>query len=123
MEDRAARLISDDPDPSLTGRFLNGRTRGAEPAQLHHSGPSPVYRDEMPSVQVKDVPDQVHAVLRQRAAAAGQSLQEYLLALFSEHARHPTMDEVLNRIDLRSGGSLPLAAAALAQRVDRPRRS
>jgi len=32
----------------------------------------------MPSVQIKDVPEQTHAVLRQRAAAAHQSLQEYL---------------------------------------------
>jgi len=34
----------------------------------------------MPSVQIKDVPEQTHAVLRQRAAAAHQSLQEYLRA-------------------------------------------
>ena len=33
----------------------------------------------MPSVQIKDVPEGTHAVLRQRAAAAHQSLQEYLL--------------------------------------------
>jgi antitoxin FitA len=33
----------------------------------------------MPSVQIKDVPDEVHAVLRRRAALNGQSLQEYLL--------------------------------------------
>ena len=34
----------------------------------------------MPSIQVKDVPDEVHATLRKRAASAGMSLQEYLLA-------------------------------------------
>ncbi|MGH8791780.1 MAG: FitA-like ribbon-helix-helix domain-containing protein [Stackebrandtia sp.] len=33
----------------------------------------------MKNVQVKGVPDDVHRVLRQRAAAAGMSLQEYLL--------------------------------------------
>src|SRR5438309_995254 len=33
----------------------------------------------MPSVQIKDVPAEVHATLRRRAATAGQSLQEYLL--------------------------------------------
>jgi plasmid stability protein len=32
----------------------------------------------MPNIQIKDVPDQTHAVLRQRASAAHQSLQEYL---------------------------------------------
>jgi plasmid stability protein len=30
----------------------------------------------MPSVQIKDVPERTHAVLRPRAAAAHQSLQE-----------------------------------------------
>ena len=33
----------------------------------------------MPGIQVKNVPDDVHAVLRRRGAASGQSLQEYLL--------------------------------------------
>ena len=36
------------------------------------------HNDAMPSVQIKDVPESTHAVLRQRAAAAYQSLQEYL---------------------------------------------
>jgi plasmid stability protein len=34
----------------------------------------------MTSVQIKDVPEDVHTVLRQRAAAAHQSLQEHLLS-------------------------------------------
>ncbi|MGI8521768.1 MAG: FitA-like ribbon-helix-helix domain-containing protein [Nocardioides sp.] len=34
----------------------------------------------MPSVQIKDVPPETHAVLRRRAAAAHQSFQEYLRA-------------------------------------------
>ncbi|MFT3851427.1 MAG: hypothetical protein QM733_01585 [Ilumatobacteraceae bacterium] len=55
----------------------------------------------MPSVQVKDVPDDVHAVLRIRAAGAGQSLQEYLLKLLSDEARTPTLEEVFARIEAR----------------------
>jgi plasmid stability protein len=46
----------------------------------------------MPSVQVKDVPEDVHATLRRRAAVAGQSLQEYLLARLVNEARSPTLD-------------------------------
>src|SRR5271155_2008308 len=53
------------------------------------------YNGAMPSVQIKDVPDEVHAVLRQRAAAAGQSLQEYLLGRLVADASRPTLDEVL----------------------------
>lgn len=51
----------------------------------------------MPSIQIKDVPDQTHAVLRQRASAAHQSLQEYLRAKLIAEAARPTVDEVLKR--------------------------
>jgi antitoxin FitA len=76
----------------------------------------------MPSVQVKDVPDDVHAVLRRRAGESGQSLQEYLWALLADHARNPTVEEVLGRAGGRDGGLLPLSAAALAVRTSRGRR-
>jgi plasmid stability protein len=76
----------------------------------------------MPSVQIKDVPEEAHAVLRRRAAAAHQSLQEYLRARLVEEANTPTLDEVLDRAGGRSGGSVPLKAAAEAVRDDRDRR-
>jgi antitoxin FitA len=76
----------------------------------------------MPSVQIKGVPPEVHKVLRRRAAAAGQSLQEYLLALLEEHARRPTLDEVLRRAGGRAEGSVPLADAVKAVRAERDSR-
>lgn len=76
----------------------------------------------MPSVQIKGVPEQTHAVLRQRAAAAHQSLQEYLRARLIEEASQPTLDEVLDRAGGRSGGSVPLADAVTTVRSDRARR-
>ncbi len=76
----------------------------------------------MPSVQIKDVPRDVHRVLRRRAAEAGQSLQEYLRARLLEDARRPTLDEVLGRAGERSGGEVPLADAAKAVRSDRDSR-
>lgn len=76
----------------------------------------------MPSVQVKDVPDDVHAVLRQRAAAAGQSLQEYVLALLTVEARTPTVAEVLDRAASRAGGSVPAREAVRILRSERARR-
>ena len=76
----------------------------------------------MPSVQIKDVPEQTHAVLRQRAAAAHQSLQEYLRTRLIEEASEPTLDEVLDRAGGRSGGSVPLKTAVAALRADRDRR-
>lgn len=76
----------------------------------------------MPSIQVKDVPEDVHAVLRLRAAAAGQSLQEYLLGRLVEEARSPTVDEVLGRAGGRSGGSLTAAFAREHLRKERDSR-
>ncbi|WP_442935132.1 FitA-like ribbon-helix-helix domain-containing protein [Micromonospora sp. CPCC 206061] len=75
----------------------------------------------MPNIQVKDVPDDVHQVLRRRAAAAGQSLQEYLLTRLTQEARRPTIDEVLNRVAQRSGGALPLHLATRLVQEDRER--
>ena len=76
----------------------------------------------MPSIQIKDVPENVHAVLRRRAAAAGQSLQEYLLDRLTEEASLPTMDEVLDRAGGRSGGSLSPETAARILREERDSR-
>jgi plasmid stability protein len=76
----------------------------------------------MPSVQIKGVPEETHAVLRRRAAAAGQSLQEYLLARLVAEASGPTLEEVLDRAGGRAGGSVPFAAATRAVRADRDRR-
>ena len=76
----------------------------------------------MPSVQIKDVPDETHAVLRRRAAAAHQSLQEYLLARLVEEASRPTLDEVLDRAAGRAGGSVPLKASVSTLRSERARR-
>ena len=73
----------------------------------------------MPSIQVKGVPDDVHATLRRRAAAAGMSLQEYLLARLVEDARTPTLEEVLDRAGGRAGGRASLRKAADAVRSDR----
>jgi len=76
----------------------------------------------VPSIQVKDVPDDVHATLRRRAAAAGMSLQGYLLGRLVEDASTPTVEEVLDRAGGRAGGSATLARTARAVRADRSAR-
>ena len=76
----------------------------------------------VPSIQVKDVPHEVHATLRRRAAAEGRSLQEYLLARLVEDAATPTLDEVLDRAGGRAGGHAGFATAVRAVRADRDAR-
>jgi plasmid stability protein len=58
------------------------------------------------SVQIRHVPDDVHRVLRRRAAGEGKSMQEYLLALLVDQARRPTAREVLERAGRHSGGEV-----------------
>lgn len=92
------------------------------PNRMHqrHSGAT---LSRMPSVQVKNVPDDVHRILRERAARAGQSMQEYLLDLLSTGAREPTLAEVLDRAAGRSGGRAPLAEVTAFIRTERDSRS
>lgn len=73
----------------------------------------------MPSVQIKDVPTEVHTTLRRRAAAAGQSLQEYLLQRLTEDAHAPTLEEVLDRAGGRAGGSVTFKASVAALHSER----
>lgn len=75
----------------------------------------------MPSVQIKNVPPKVHRVLRKRAAAAGQSMQEYLLIQLTRQAETETLEEVLDRAGGRAGGSLGFDFAVESLRDDRQR--
>ena len=68
---------------------------------------------------MNDVPDEAHAKLRSQAAAAGMSLQEYLLIRLQEDANTPTLAEVLDRSGRRADGRVPLEAAVEAMRADR----
>jgi len=94
---------------------LIGQQRPPEWRIRRHTG-------AMPSVQIKDVPPQTHAVLRRRAAAAHQSLQEYLRARLIAEAASPTLEEILDRAGGRAGGSVPFDVASRALQQDRDRR-
>lgn len=89
---------------------------------MHALAPDWRYTGHVASIQVKNVPDDVRAVWRRRAAAAGQSLQEYLLNKLTEEARRPTLDEVLARAAERTGGSFSVQDAVEIIRRDRDTR-
>jgi hypothetical protein len=65
----------------------------------------------MPNVLIRDLPDEVHARLQQRAEATGQSLQQYLSGELTRIARSPTLDDVLARIEGHQGGRVGFATA------------
>jgi antitoxin FitA len=73
----------------------------------------------MKNVQIRNVPDETHAVLRRRAAEAGMSLQEYLLGLVTDISARPSVEDVLRRAGSRSGGRLSMKQAAELVREDR----
>jgi hypothetical protein len=79
----------------------------------------------MPSIQIKNVPPDVHRTLRRRAAEAGMSLQEYLLADLTERARQPTLEEIFARIEREETGGgrgVPISEIVRIIREDRDSR-
>lgn len=72
----------------------------------------------MATLQVRDVPEDVRRVLKQRAAAAGQSLSEYVLAELQRLTDQPTIEELTVRIRLR-GASEPGIPAHEVLRAER----
>lgn len=52
-------------------------------------------------IQVRNVPDRVHATLRARAMGAGLSLSDFLLQELREIAERPTLKEVFDRVSYR----------------------
>ncbi len=62
-------------------------------------------------VQIRNVPDSIHRILKSRAALAGMSLSDYLLRELKEITAHPTTEELMARIAKREPVSLPVSAA------------
>lgn len=57
-------------------------------------------------VQIRNVPDTLHRKLKARAADAGQTLSDYLLAEMERLAALPTREQMLERIRSRTRVSL-----------------
>jgi plasmid stability protein len=56
----------------------------------------------MPSITVRDVPQETRDELAARAAGAGQSLQEYLRSTLVELAGKPDLETILARARARA---------------------
>ena len=76
----------------------------------------------MPHILVRDVPDDVHLVLTERAAEAGQSLQQFLTRELVHLARTPTLADVLDRIETHTGGRVGTVEAVEALETARDAR-
>jgi len=64
-------------------------------------------------VQIRNVPDALHRKLKVRAADAGQTLSDYLLAELERLAARPTRAEMLSRLHSRRRVTLKTAASTV----------
>jgi plasmid stability protein len=62
-------------------------------------------------IQVRNVPDTLHRTLKARAAMAGMSLSDFLLAEIRRLAERPTMEELRERLHRREPVKLKVPAA------------
>lgn len=67
-------------------------------------------------IQIRNVPEVVHRTLKARAAEAGMSLSEYLLAELEQVAERPTLRELTERIHARSLVRLRTSPASIIRR-------
>ena len=67
-------------------------------------------------IQIRNVPDPLHRKLKARAAMAGKSLSDYLLAEIGRIAAVPTREEMLARLHGRSRVELKVPAADIIRR-------
>jgi plasmid stability protein len=75
----------------------------------------------MSTLQIRNVPDDLHRELKSRAALAGMSVSEYLLLELRRSLERPTRDELLRRLSKRGPARVRPAPAA-AVRAERKRR-
>jgi antitoxin FitA len=68
-------------------------------------------------VQIRDVPEETHRILKARAALAGVSLSEYLRVMLSRAAARPTPEELTARIAAREAVELPEPSEVTVRRI------
>ena len=71
----------------------------------------------MTNVLIRALPDEVHRKLTERATVAGVSLQRYLTTELTRLAQTPTLEEVTERIEQMSGGSVGFGSVGFEQAV------
>ena len=66
-------------------------------------------------IQLRNVPDALHRALKARAAMAGMSLSDYLLAEIKEIADRPTLAEMRERLHSRQPVTAQLGTARMVR--------
>ncbi|WP_420638937.1 FitA-like ribbon-helix-helix domain-containing protein [Candidatus Poriferisocius sp.] len=79
----------------------------------------------MPTILIKDVPNEVYRTLRAQAANAGKSLQQYLLDVVYRQADVVTIEEMMGRkrVEAVAYGEVDLDRQAIVEIVRSDRES
>ena len=72
-------------------------------------------------IQIRNVPEALHRKLKSRAALAGMSLSDYLLAELRRSAEKPTLAELRERLD-KLPATNPIPSPEEAVRAERDSR-
>jgi plasmid stability protein len=72
-------------------------------------------------IQLRNVPDELHRLLKSRAALAGMSLSDYLLREIQHAAARPSTEELMRRLESRRPVKTSVSPAR-AVREERDRR-
>jgi plasmid stability protein len=72
----------------------------------------------MKMIQVRNVPEELHRSLKERAAREGTTMSDLILAELPRLAHKPSPEEILERVQRRT--PVPGASAAELIRAERP---
>lgn len=70
----------------------------------------------MPALQIRDLPTDLHRILKARAAQRGQSLSEYATEVLRRAAQTPTFEELAERLRAR-GAAGDVTVESITQRI------
>jgi plasmid stability protein len=105
---RPGGQLSGDPPPAE----FSHRTLSSNSTQLLTCAAHAHILDRMAKmIQVRNVPDTVHRTLKARAALAGMSLSDFLLAEIRQLAERPSLQELRERLHRREPVKLKVSAA------------
>lgn len=68
-------------------------------------------------IQIRNVPDELHRRLKERAEKAGMSLSDYLLSEMEQVAEKPTLAEMMERLRSREPVELDESPAVTIRRM------
>ena len=103
------------PQCGLDCRSFSART-ARQSGRLHMA-----IMDPMTTLYIRDVPEQVAATLKDRAASAGMSLSAYVTGELVRIATRPTNEQVVARLRARDRSGGPASDTIVdALRAERP---